>query len=611
MQKPWSITTTVRNPERMRNFLKVLQAFEGQEWTLENQEKYQIALIQNRFYGYGSQQFYNDLPLDKINLLEDLKHEISFDEAKTIFELKGYEDPAMRGRQSLNPLKKFGFVVFKEKVLFISQLGKYFLTENYDFGEVVFRMFLKWQLPNPASKDYKRENGVDIKPFIGTLHLINKVNQLEEIRGNKTKGLSKEEFSLFVPTLINFQEIEKQAQRVIDFRSKTDDKPKAKQKEIKEKLKFEFVKDFLGIDDTKQITTGLNNIKDYGDNTLRYFRLTRFLYIRGGGFFVDLEPRRQVEIQNLLNFDNGQSLEFASSEAYFEYLADLEKPELPWETNEELLKIVESINIDIFEEKKKLTLELINQISFVEKSEQDLNKEELKIYIEELRNYRRKLQELQNKQQSQEIENIKTYIFELENIYNSKKDKPVELEKYTTLGLNALNDALNIHPNYPVGDDNEPTFTAPAGKPDIECYYAKYNAICEVTMLNGRDQWFNEGQPVMRHLRNFEDKYTTKTSYCLFIAPKIHQDTVNTFWFSVKYEYQGKKQNIVPLTINQFVSLLETLVEIKQADKRLNHQELFSLYDDILYLTNKVDNSLSWLERIPDTITNWKVKLAI
>lgn len=611
MQKPWSITTTVRNPERMRSFLKVLQAFEGQEWTLENQEKYQIALIQNRLYGYGSQQFYNSLPLDKISLLEDLTHDISFDEAKAIFELKGYEDPAMRGRQSLNPLKKFGFVVFKEKVLFISQLGKYFLTENYDLGEVVFRMFLKWQLPNPASKDYKKENGVDIKPFIGTLHLINKVNQLEEARGNKTKGLSKEEFSLFVPTLINFQEIEKQAKRVIDFRLKTDGKPKPEQKEIKEKLKFEFVKNFLGTDDIKQITTGLNNIKDYGDNTLRYFRLTRFLYIRGGGFFVDLEPRRQVEIQNLLNFDNGQSLEFASSEEYSEYLADLEKPELPWETNKELLKIVESINIDILEEKKKLTLELINQVKFAEKQEQDLSKEELKIYIEELRNYRRKLQELQNKQESQEIENIKTYVFELKNIYNSKKAKPVELEKYTTLGLNALNDALNIQPNYPVGDDNEPTFTAPAGKPDIECYYTKYNAICEVTMLNGRDQWFNEGQPVMRHLRDFENRDNTKASYCLFIAPKIHQDTVNTFWFSVKYEYQGKKQNIVPLTINQFVSLLETLVEIKQAGKRLNHQELFGLYDDILHLTNKVDNSLSWLERIPDTITNWKVKLAV
>lgn len=34
-----------------------------------------------------------------------------------------------------------------------------------------------------------------------------------------------------------------------------------------------------------------------------------------------------------------------------------------------------------------------------------------------------------------------------------------------------------------MGDDNEPTFTAPANKPDIECFYQSFNSICEVTML--------------------------------------------------------------------------------------------------------------------------------
>jgi adenine-specific DNA-methyltransferase len=191
MLKPWSITTTVRNPERMRSFLKVLKELEGQEWTKENQEKYQILLIQNRLYGYGNQQFYNSLPQNKIDLLEDLNTQISFKDASDIFKMKNYEDPAMRGRQSVNPLKKFGFVLFEEKILKISQLGHYFLSDDYDLGEVFFRMFLKWQLPNPATSDYKKEQGVDIKPFIGTLHLINKVNQLEEKAERKAKGLSK------------------------------------------------------------------------------------------------------------------------------------------------------------------------------------------------------------------------------------------------------------------------------------------------------------------------------------------------------------------------------------------------------------------------------------
>lgn len=611
MLKPWSITTTVRNPERMRNFLKVLKELEGQEWTKENQEKYQILLIQNRLYGYANQQFYNSLPQNKIDLLEDLKTQISFKEATDIFKMKNYEDPAMRGRQSINPLKKFGFVIFEKKILKISQLGSYFLSENYDLGEVFFRMFLKWQLPNPATSDYKKEQGVDIKPFIGTLHLINKVNQLENEAKRKAKGLSKEEFSLFVPTFLNYSNLEQQAQKIIDFRKQLEGKSKQEQKEIKEKLKLEYIQEFLNTDDQKAVFKTLKNIKDYGDNILRYFRLTRFLYIRGGGFYIDLEARRQVEIKNLLAFDNGQSLDFESKEDYFEYLADLEKPELPWETKTELLKIVRNIEKDILAEKQKLTLQAIDQIKFLEKEPKNLPQEELKKYISELRFYRRELQELQDKVKSQEIENIKTYIYELKNIYQSKKSKPIELEKYTTLGLNALNDALNIKPNYPVGDDNEPTFTAPAGKPDIECYYKSHNAICEVTMLNGRDQWFNEGQPVMRHLREFEDQEPNKTSYCLFIAPKIHQDTVNTFWFSVKYEYQGKRQNIIPLTINQFIELLEILIEIKQAGKALNHQQIFRLYDEILHLTNTAQNSLDWLQKIPEAIKKWKVDFAV
>jgi hypothetical protein len=32
MKKAWSISTTVRNPERIRDFLKILSSMEGEEW---------------------------------------------------------------------------------------------------------------------------------------------------------------------------------------------------------------------------------------------------------------------------------------------------------------------------------------------------------------------------------------------------------------------------------------------------------------------------------------------------------------------------------------------------------------------------------------------------
>ena len=57
----------------------------------------------------------------------------------------------------------------------------------------------------------------------------------------------------------------------------------------------------------------------------------------------------------------------------------------------------------------------------------------------------------------------------------------------------------------------------------------------------------------------FEDENSDKQNYCLFIAPRLHQDTVNTFYNSVKYEYEGEKQKIIPMTISQLINILQTI----------------------------------------------------
>src|SRR5699024_6278438 len=107
--------------------------------------------------------------------------------------------------------------------------------------------------------------------------------------------------------------------------------------------------------------------------------------------------------------------------------------------------------------------------------------------------------------------------------------------------------------------------------------------ICEVTLLRGRDQWINEGQPVMRHLRDFEERKNINTmeNYCLFIAPNIHRDTLNTFWMSVKMGYEGKSQKIVPLTINQYVDVLKKVKELNNRGKRVTHKDFQTLLSEI------------------------------
>lgn len=232
----------------------------------------------------------------------------------------------------------------------------------------------------------------------------------------------------------------------------------------------------------------------------------------------------------------------------------------------------------------------------------------MKNYIAKLRLCRRQLQDEENYNRSQNVQEIRSYITDLENIF-SLDNRPILLEKLSASGLQALNDAQKIQANYPVGDDNEPTFTAPANTPDIECFYESFNAICEVTMLQSRDQWYNEGQPVMRHLRNFEEEHSNKPTYCLFISPKLHRDTGNTFWNAIKYEYEGQKQKIIPLSISHFVLVLNTLLVVKEKKMFLAHSEILRLYDDILNSVDSFANAQDWVASIKNTISAWHERI--
>jgi hypothetical protein len=129
VRKPWSISTTVRNPERLRDFLQVLKKLEGQEFTSENQVKYQVLLIQAKVYR----------PIRLPQIYENLfdspdPDSISYEQVQEIFNLKEYRDPPMRGRQSANPLNKLGFAIARagSGQIQITELGNRFLVGDYD-----------------------------------------------------------------------------------------------------------------------------------------------------------------------------------------------------------------------------------------------------------------------------------------------------------------------------------------------------------------------------------------------------------------------------------------------------------------------------------------------
>ncbi len=592
MTKPWSISTTVRNPERLRDFLQVLKKLEGEEFTPENQVKYQVLLIKSKVYKpTGLSDTFKDLFNDPN------PDSISYKKAKEIFDYKKYEDPPMRGRQSANPLNKMGFAIARSGSgpIQITELGNKFLAGDYDISSVFFKSLLKIQFPNPWSTDFSERQGFNIMPFVSTLHLLHKLNQ-----HSGSQGLDKREFSIFIPTLLNADQIDQQIERIIDFR-------KTGNKEV---FIQNFASQFYQI--TSVPTKAINNLFDYGDNTIRYFRLTKYFKIMadptGSHWHVDLEPSRIVEIEQLLNAYDGKALEIDNINDYLAYLSDINKPELPWEQINKLKDVATSWqkNINLTLSNENISISATDQI-FLSSDLNNLSKVEVQNYISQLQAFNLTLKEKIKKAKIvNDIDMLKSIISVLKDVRMLRKYSPEQFEKLIADALLILNDDLNIKPNYPVDDNGYPINHAPPYKTDIECYYTSFDGICEVTLNCSKLQWVHEGQPVMRHLRDFENEHNDRKVFCLFIAPIIHNDTFSQFWISVKYEYNGISQKIIPLTTQHFAKILETLLELIIRKKRLTHKDMEILYNKIVDEPARLKGFKQWADFIPNVLNHWQ-----
>lgn len=591
MDTLWSMTTTIREAERIPAFLKTAKEMENEYWDTDAQIKFQILLIKNREYlNTDSTQTFSKLTDEQINLLKDKNIEMSYEQAKEIFETKGYNDPPMRGRQSMSPLEKLGLVDRTSGKIIVTDIGNKLLNEEITFDEFMFEQLLKLQYPNAIERERLDWNS---KPFVNTLRLIKKVNELCEQNKMKVKGLTKVEFGIFALSITNYTKIDSIAQKVIEFRQKYENYATDIERENYRKS---FIARYLS-----NFKKPENNTKEYTDNIIRYMRITKYVYIRGkyGNTCIDLEPRRMVEINSILDNDNGAAKEFTKNE-WINYYGTYGAYDLPFDTIEKLTEIFNEILSDINSLENKLHISRTVLTC-------PASKTAIKEAIVRLRTKRIGLQNLEIKfDYNNDLSKIGEAIEALSNIRNLELKPSIALEKWTNIALNIINDSLLIKPNSIVGDDNEPTFTAPAGVPDIECYYDSFNATCEVTMLSSRDQWYNEGQPVMRHLRDFELFNKDKDCYCLFVAPSLHRDTINTYYQSVKYEYEGTKQKIIPITIKQLIEILKIVSNVKKANIEFKHVYIKQLYDNVLESISDA-TSTSWAEeKIPNAIAQWE-----
>lgn len=520
----------------------------------------------------------------------DLNHKLTLDEAKVIFYSQNYEDAPMRGRTSFDPIEKMGLVTLMDNKIFVTDMGQRFLDGEIEIGDVMLSYLLKFQYPNPLMRGFKDYN---TNPFVNTLRLIRYVNEKCRKQNLKEKGISKLEFGIFALSIVDYSQVENISEKLLNFRKQYEALKSDKEKnDYTEKYITVYLKDF---------NNPQKNIHEYTDNIIRCLRLTKYIYIRGGGYYIDLEPRRMYEINAILNDLTGEA-KYYTVDSYKAFIGDYYGYTLPFEKVSELIKIADDIHKEINELQKSLQ-KPTSKIEFAD----DIK--ELKKQIQNLRNERLALQNETLKFKYKDAAKITEAEEALKNITKLGIKPSIALEKWVNVALNIIDDAKLIKPNSPLGDDNEPTFTAPAKVPDIECFYDSFSSICEVTMLTGRDQWYNEGQPVMRHLREFENSHSKTPSYCLFVAPRLHEDTINTFWIAVKYEYEGVKQKIIPITITELIEILEIFKTAKSQNIKIPHTKMMEFYNNCTDIAS-VSNSTEWRNYIANQISELKKEIS-
>jgi len=597
MAEVWSFNTTVRNPERMETLLRILAEMEGITFDVAGQEQFFGLQIKKRFYKPTRGTLGEDLATEVYD--SDQNENLNDDVVSRILQkYRGSVDSAGRGRTAVAVLNRFGLCIALQShgPVVITPLGKKWLSGEIDDEELFTRFFLRWQYPNPIESGYGDFN---VKPFPAVLHLINDVNKKWKGLGNEPVGLSKEEYRLFALSLQTQNSIQSAIGQIIQFRQQSKSLSGKKRSDIINNFVRQRVINVFGYTNEESLRKHTGNLKDYADSSLRYFRISGLIALRGSGRYIDIASDKRAEVDSIIKTIPLASVNFSTAENYLDYLGNLSY-DLPWQNEADLHNISENLTSVLESESEELSLTFDSS-----ELENKTLPQQVNILKNKINNIRlEKLRSLKH-----DLVALDEAISKLSNITSSRYEtvtaRPsLDFEWYASRALMVLNDAIRIEPSFKVGDDGLPTGFR-GNISDIECEYATFGMTIEVTLLNGRDQWYAEGQPVMRHLRDFEDKLSgNKSAFCIFVAPYVHRDTLNQFWTSNKFAYEGRRQNIIPLTIGEFVDFLrKSRVMIESGS--LNHNTLKDFLDSIVETIDAHTDSFQWQSSIKEAVANW------
>lgn len=521
--KPLLYTTTVRNPERYKDFIHLLKNFDGQILTSEvvelfERETFKCGLYRpmKRIPASVKEKWGNTSTGDFGEFaLTDAETKAIYDgnDPSLHSDIKGHKEAGFaRGWESrfdtqFKLLKVLGFVYYKmgEPIVF-SETGNFLansvsITYNSDGTvnrEIInpqneqaafLQAFAKQQRCNPFIRELN-----DNIPLILLLQVIRLLNADPEYNNC---GISYKE----IPLLLFWKDNNANAlyKRIKQLRREYGYSPSSEV--INEICVNEILGDFKSFK-LKSI------VSEYPDDFVRKMRLTGLISFRGGGRFIDINHNEDEKIDYIIR-NYSHYTKYDSERAYFDYMA----------------------NADV-------NLLSIAAVTVTRNEAANMLTEWTNVY-----NWDKIKEEFDNlAKRTASKDDILKFI-----------DAPSRLEFLTALAIKSKLPHVEVIPNYPIDDTGLPTSTAGGGTGDIECIEKPNAILVEVTMAQGRTQTMMEVWPIERHLEEFIDKYNAQ-SQCVFVAPSIFNDTERQIAF-VKY---SKGLLIRPYRIDDFVDYLES-----------------------------------------------------
>jgi hypothetical protein len=469
--KPLLFTTTMRNPERLKDFLSILNKYDGKILTNEIIDKVAKTLIQKGLYQpMKISQVVKDKWKNEIELSKTETQKVFSDNPQSHKEAEFEKGWPSRFDTWFKIAKELGFVwYFPNEEIRFSESGKMLLDKEKPENELMVftNAFAKYQRQNP----FRRVLNKNV-PLILLIQTIKLLNNDSDYNGT---GISR----LEIPLLLCWQ----------------DDNAESLYREIKKlrkKYKYspsnEVILEFCYklLNETKRDDNSI--LGDYPDDFIRKMRLTGLFSLRGGGRFIDINTKENMAVNYILkNYISYK--EFDIEKDFFEYIGEVDH-------------------------------NLITMLS-VFKAPIKTTKAELEKWVDHYawESIKNELLNLAQKKSSED--NILKII-----------EQPLRLEFLTSLAILKKLPNVVVKPNFVSDDEGLPTSFASGGNPDIECLEDQDTVLVEVTLLTGTQQHIRESFSIHRHLEEYIKRGIK--SYSVFISPKSFIDTERYFSFIKK-----------------------------------------------------------------------------